>query len=58
MKAKYYIFLAHTKDWKHRREWNILSDDAKKAERQLRRLLRRLYPGRVYVIEHKDVFVY
>lgn len=57
MKTKYYIFTAHTKDWKHQGEWNILSDDAKKAEKRLRRLLRRLYPGRVYVIVLKDVFV-
>lgn len=57
MKTKYYIFRIHTKDWKHQGEYQILSDDAKKAERRLRGILRRLYPGRVYVIQLHDVFV-
>lgn len=57
MKTKYYIFKVHTKDWKHYGEFQILSDDEKKAERRLRGILRRLYPGRVYVIQLHDVIV-
>ena len=57
MKAKYYIFRIHTRDWKHQGEYQILSEDEKAAEKRLRRLLRRLYPGRVYVIQLRDVLV-